>query len=521
MFTKVADLFRQHYKLAWFVILANAALALTKTVLDPLVMKWLVDDALGQKNLDLFLLLVGVAIGVGICFRLSSYVVHMLRQKLINAITRSKTQAMVSSFFGLPYSKIAERGEGYFISRVYDEPAKLADRGTRLSIAMFENVVCFIGAFAICIYLSWEVTLALLLIVPVLFGLSRKFGRKIYRQSEREGENEALFRGDMVRCLETFKLSNLFGLSGTATASAIRVLDNYLDSNLERNKTSEIYQTWSNIFLSLAESMVLLIAASAVFLGSMTVGGLLAYMSGFWKMMNALVSLIDKTPEVSNLFAYADRLDEFRAQQVNPERNEHRHVQLAGADIGYGDKTIVRNLDLDIATGEKVLLLGQNGTGKTTVLNALAGFLPALNSKVFIPSQNNVSALLPPLNFFRGTLAEHLRLEQLNAEQLKQVNAMLIDFNLFDKLDRDPHDFSEGEKRKAMIALALIKPAELYLFDEPLAAVDIESKHSIMCWIQRMTTGKTLLMVLHGDEEFHPQFDRVIQLNPVAMTMVA
>jgi ABC-type Mn2+/Zn2+ transport system ATPase subunit len=147
--------------------------------------------------------------------------------------------------------------------------------------------------------------------------------------------------------------------------------------------------------------------------------------------------------------------------------------------------------------------------------------LPALNSKVFIPSQNNVSALLPPLNFFRGTLAEHLRLEQLNAEQLKQVNAMLIDFNLFDKLDRDPHDFSEGEKRKAMIALALIKPAELYLFDEPLAAVDIESKHSIMCWIQRMTTGKTLLMVLHGDEEFHPQFDRVIQLNPVAMTMVA
>lgn len=512
MISKLLSLFKEHKHLAFFVIFFNALLALVKTVVDPIIMKILVDEALGEKNLELFLIIIVAAITLSISVRVGLYFLNIMKQKLINSISKNKTKKLVYSYFDTPYEKVSEQGEGYYISRVYDEPSKVAEKGTRLAISLFEKIISLIGAMAICLYLSWEVTLGLLIIVPVLFSLSRKYNRKIFTQSETEGENEASFREDMIRCLETYKLSNLFSLKDRVTNSAMKVMDRYLDSAYERNKTSEKYQTISNIFLSLAESIVLIIAATAVFFGSMTVGGLLAYMSGFWKMMNSIVSLTDLLPELSNLMAFVKRIDKLEESREVKEKNLVTDIVLKDAKVGYLDQPVIDGLNINIEHGTKVLIQGDNGCGKSTLLHALSGFIKT-SGEAKIPDQSRVSALLAPLKFFNGTLSEHLQLSALTQKQRSFVESMLVDFGLIDKLDDYPANFSEGEKRKAQIAICLAKDAQLYIFDEPLAAIDVNSKDTVMNWIKKRTLGNTLIMVLHGDEQFYNDFDSVIDLN--------
>ena len=113
------------------------------------------------------------------------------------------------------------------------------------------------------------------------------------------------------------------------------------------------------------------IAAAAVFIGSITVGALMGYMSGFWKMMNSITRVIDRIPEFANLTAYINRTEDFAATARPNVHNDIAHVRLQAADIGFADP-VIQQLDLDIQQGEHVLLLGQNGCGKTTLLHTLA-----------------------------------------------------------------------------------------------------------------------------------------------------
>jgi ABC-type multidrug transport system fused ATPase/permease subunit len=512
MISKLWGLFAEHKKLAITVILVNAFVGLAKTVVDPLVMKILVDDALGQKDLDLFLITIAVVVFLSISLRTTMFYVDVAKRKLINMITQSKTRELMTRYFNMPYKEVAEKGEGYFISRVYDEPAQVSEKGTHLAVGLFQNVISFIGAFGICIYLSWEVTLTLLFIVPILFVLSRRYSGRIYDQSEQEGEHHAEFRDDMIRCLETYKLSNLFALRNRVTDSVIGVMGTFLNTTYERNRTSQVYQTLSNIFLSMAESVVLVVAAAAVFLGTMTVGGLLAYMSGFWKMMNALVALIDKVPEISNLLAYFNRVDKFGSDCQPKAKNDICHVNLEQVGLGYSNDKILENFDFKMQQGERLLIQGGNGSGKSTLLHGISGFLE-FDGVHELPDQHRISALLSPMNFFKGSLAEHLELDTRSAVKRSVIENMLFDFGLIDKLHRDPIGFSEGEKRKAQIAICLAKEADLYIFDEPLVAVDVSSKEIVMGWIKRITQGKSVLAVLHGDERYYKMFDRQVSLD--------
>ncbi|NRQ44371.1 ABC transporter ATP-binding protein [Rheinheimera sp. YQF-2] len=512
MLKKLVNLFQRHKKLAWFVILANALIALTKTVVDPIVLKLMVDDALTNKNMDLFLILVILSVFLSVGLRTGLYFIAIYKQKLINKMTSDKTGEMLGVYFQLPYQKVNEKGEGYYISRVYDEPAKVSQQVVGLSVSVFEAMLSLVGALAICIYLSWEVTFALLIIVPVLFALSRKYGSKIVRLSELEGETQASFREDMIRCLETYKLSRIFSLQQRVSQSALRVLGTHLDSNYERNKTSQAYQTLSNIFLSLAESAVLVIAALAVFFGSMTVGGLLAYMSGFWKMMNSIVGLVEQFPKLAHLSAFVDRINSLKDDAEKPLTSVANNVVLQHAAIGYGAEHILKDVSFQVDKGERCLIQGGNGSGKSTLLHAISGFIP-LNAESHIPDQSRVSALLAPLTFFKGSLREHLKFDELEPSAQMQLECILKDFDLLDKLDDDPQHFSEGQKRKAQVALSLAKEADVYIFDEPLAAVDTNSKDIIMGWINRCTQNKTVFMVLHGDEKYHRDFNRHLALS--------
>lgn len=266
----------------------------------------------------------------------------------------------------------------------------------------------------------------------------------------------------------------------------------------------------------MAESAVLIIAAVDVFFGYMTVGGMLAYMAGFWKLMYGAAGLVEQLPDFARARGYITRLREFEAEaRLNVAAVSSHAVELRKISFGYTDQLLFDQLDLSIAAGERTLLLGRNGSGKTTLGLILSGYLTtdSPHGAINLPSPQRVSAMLSPLSFFLGTLREHLQWNALSTEDRVLAETMLTDFHLTDKLDSDPQSFSEGEKRKAYLIMCLLKDADLYVLDEPLMAVDENSKNLVMDWIFHRSEGRMLLVIMHGDLQFHGRFQRVIELS--------
>jgi ATP-binding cassette subfamily B protein len=162
---------------------------------------------------------------------------------------------------------------------------------------------------------------------------------------------------------------------------------------------------------------------------------------------------------------------------------------------------------LSIKNGEKILIVGPNGSGKTTLMHIICGFLDA-EGEVKLPKLERISALLPSAGFIPGSLKDNINYENLTPQKRALFNKLTKELNLYNKIENDPLLLSEGEKKKFHIIMTLMKEADFYIFDEPLANVDVDSKDKIMNIIFELTKNKTLLIVLHDNEKFKNNFEK-------------
>src|SRR5690606_25627785 len=141
------------------------------------------------------------------------------------------------------------------------------------------------------------------------------------------------------------------------------------------------------------------------------------------------------------------------------------------------------------------------------------GFLAPQAGRAALPARRRMSCLLLPFGFIAGTLKDNADYARLDRQRRRRFADLAARLGLEDELDRDPASLSEGEKKKFQTILTLLKDADFYVSDEPLANVDTGSRDAVMDVIFEHTRGKALLVVMHGDERFGSRFDRELVLE--------
>jgi multiple sugar transport system ATP-binding protein len=195
-------------------------------------------------------------------------------------------------------------------------------------------------------------------------------------------------------------------------------------------------------------------------------------------------------------------------------------LRLAGVRKHFGSQTAVSGLELDIASGEFVVLLGPSGAGKTTTLRLVAGLEKPDAGEVWIDGRN-VTALAPALRdvtfvFQQYSLYPHLNvydnlafplrspLRKISEEQVKakvlEVARML---RMEDKLQSPATKLSGGQMQRVAIGRALVRNPAVYLMDEPLSSLDAKLRNDLRLELKRIQqdTGATMLYVTHDQVE--------------------
>lgn len=197
-----------------------------------------------------------------------------------------------------------------------------------------------------------------------------------------------------------------------------------------------------------------------------------------------------------------------------------RDVQFAYPRAGRNPLTVLRGVDLAVAPGEMVALLGANGSGKTTLLRLLSGALPADRGMVEVAGRpvaawtraalaRRVAVLPQQLDLPDGFRAAELvemgrapharRLFGSTADDERAITRALADADALDLADRHPHELSGGERQRVLVAMALAQEPELLLLDEPTLHMDLAHQVALLRAMRRLQAerGLTVLAVLH------------------------
>lgn len=485
------------------------------TLLNPLFLKYVFDEGVIKKDFHLFIIMSVGFVVIATAWRFFNLFYSLRLQSLKNKILKDITSSMLSKYYRLPYTVVINRDTGYYTSRIYDEPLTSSGAILDLMIDIANAAVSFIVSFCLIAFLSFKSTVILMFSVPFLMFVANRYSVDIKRHSQDEKENEGKLRGFITKALQSYRNVNIFGLVDKVFIHLNLYFDRYISSSFARFKNTCAHNTYGNIFISYGELLVIIVCGYEILRGRMTFGGFMAFMNAFWIAVNGMRSLIQKVPDVSKNNAIIQRMREFESLPENvalPVSVDGRIV-FEKVHFKYSDRKVLSDLSFSIEKNEKVMISGKNGSGKSTIANILCGFLSPSNGDRKTLNLSKISACISPYHFIPDSVKDNLNYDNLDEKQKKYLNTLLNDFDLMTSFEKNPEELSAGQKKKVELIMGLMKDADLYLFDEPLANVDVDSKIKIMEHIFDRAKDKTLIVIMHGDEEFQNRFDKIISLS--------
>ena len=196
--------------------------------------------------------------------------------------------------------------------------------------------------------------------------------------------------------------------------------------------------------------------------------------------------------------------------------NNNHLISIQNLTVGYNNQSVLENLCLNIDQGEFIAIVGKSGTGKTTLLNSIAGFIKH-SGKIEMPKsigfcfQNNSL-------FYWMTIKENIAfgLDEFNDNEKKAiVNDILNKIDLVEFQNKYPTELSGGQQQRVAFGRALANKPKILLLDEPFSSLDIYTRDQMIVWVLNIISNMdiTIIMVTHYLDEALVLADRIIILK--------
>lgn len=201
-------------------------------------------------------------------------------------------------------------------------------------------------------------------------------------------------------------------------------------------------------------------------------------------------------------------------------------LELVNLNKSFGNTQVLKGLNIEIARGEFITILGSSGCGKTTMLRIIAGLEEPDSGKVLLngnditslePNKRNVNtvfqsyALFPNMNVEKN-IAYGLKIKGISKNQIKERVAQMLKMVQLEGFEkRNPNELSGGQRQRVAIARAVINQPDVLLLDEPLGALDLKLRRQMQLELKRFQKklGITFIYITHDQEEAINMSDRI------------
>lgn len=483
----------------------------------PAALGWLVDGVTrGGATPATVLLVAGVMACATTAAALCMALTVRLATRVYETVLADLRERLVARTMALPQDVVERAGTGDLIARTSDDVAKIADGAPQIIPALtgaFFVIVVTVGGMST---LDWRYGVLLLALVPVYVLAVRWYlstAPRVYQAERSAMSGRAQHLLESLRGSETVRG---FGLGEQRHRTVVNASWTVVGHTLRASTVQNMFLARMHLAEFLGMTGILLIGFWLIGTGHSTIGSATTAMLLFLRLFGPINQLLFVIDELQSALASLTRIvgvivipttgPAERGYEGAAAREERTEVRLTNVTFDYpnGHRALDR-LDLTIATGEHLAVVGASGAGKTTLAGVIAGIhTPQLGSVVVVP---DLALITQDTHVFEGSLRENLTLAAPGADDEEIAAALhavgagalpeLLPHGLDSIVGTTGHPLTTAQTQQLAIARVILADPELAVFDEATAEAGSAQSHVLDQAAEAALTGRTALVIAH------------------------
>ncbi|WP_461243868.1 ABC transporter ATP-binding protein [Secundilactobacillus muriivasis] len=525
----------------WLLILNVLALTVI-TLLQfvvPQIEQYIIDKIIPQQNYTGLLWAIGglllTALVLGLFNYLSTYYMSVMSQNAITALRNQLYQYLLK----LDTTFFESSKTGDLMTRLTSDINNLQSLISANMLNMVGNLFTFVGVLALIVYINWQMALAVSLTFPLMFLVYRVFRFRIRSAFLHARQSQARMSNQMQQTLTQIDLIKSFNSEQTEAGRFEKLADTNRNDMITAGRNQAIFSPLIDSLNYLGIAIVLLLGAYFIMKGHLTVGALVAYLSyvgmvqspiqSFTRLLNQLQqasvsygriqSVLDVTPTIVNV------------AEPKPFPTLKTGIQLDNVTFTYpttrgkDDPAVTLNdVSFQIPYGQTTALVGQSGSGKTTITRLIDRFYDLDSGQITFDGvpvtqidlsdlRQHIAIVSQDIFILDGSIRDNVLYGRPEAtdDDIWQVLTLadLAEFvrQLPDQLDTQVGErgvkLSGGQKQRLSIARALLKDAPVIILDEATASLDNQSEKAIQHALNNLLQSRTSLVIAHRLSTIH------------------
>ena len=513
------------------VVSLTLGFAILTTLLDlipPWIIKVIIDELVDGKKTSLINWVVVGLIGVYFLRNFLNYQRIMFNNRLEQDVVFDMRSNVYKALNQLSINFFENRSTGELMSRINDD----VNYVERIFIDGVEQVVTAVltltGITVILFYLHWKLALVALLPIPLLIWGASIYTKKAHSLYHKVRESAAKMNSRLQDSISGIREIFAFNRQSHEISRFEKKSREYCNSNLKVMSLWAIYSPAMMFLGSLGTALILLYGTELIRNDEITIGSLVAfigYLALFYTPINQLHSV---NHMLQHALASGERIFEIIDRQPDvkeipnaflPTTNMRGEIEFQEVTFAYTqNKPVIKNLSLNISSGNKIALVGHTGSGKSTLIKLLLRFYDTDLGKITIDNHNikelKISYLREQIGLvsqdpylFNGTVAENILYGNVEANH-EQMRKAAIAAHADDFVKGLPEEYdtrigergvklSGGEKHRIAIARTLLKDPPILILDEATASVDTETELKIKEALSSLMARRTTILIAH------------------------
>ncbi len=426
----------------------------------------------------------------------------------------------------LPMAFFDRQKTGHLISRITNDVTNLRGAVVGGLASVIRNGLMTIIAIAIIFYTSWQLSLLTIILVPVNIALIAVISRKLRKGSRRAQERMADMTAILQETISGVRVVKAFGMERFEQIKFGDFNRMYFGEYTKMRRIADLASPMSETLGIIAAVVILWYGGRLVVEQQLAPASLMMFIGAMLWVVNPIKALSKLNSLIQEGLVCAERVFEILDIKTEAEISGNETIEGVSEAIRYedvkfsydGETPVLEDVELTIARGEVVALVGASGSGKSTLADLLPRFYEPGSGKITIDGRDISNITISSLRSLMGIVTQETIL--FNDSVFNNIAYGLSDYPKEDVIiaarAANAHEFIEampkgydtiigdrgvqlsgGQRQRLAIARALLKNPQILILDEATSSLDVESESLVQEAIDRLVRGRTTLVIAH------------------------
>jgi len=528
---QLGDLFTYTKPYRWWLTAAIVGVTVASALglVFPLIMGGLVDTAIGEDGSTdelnrIAILLLGVFLAQALFNYLRSYSLAVVGEGVVADLRKSVYARIVQ----LPVPFFDKRRTGEITSRLTSDASVIQTTVSSAVAQALAQGITLIGGVTLMIILSPTLSLTVLVFLPIAIIAAAFFGRRLNRISTAFQDEIAAANAFADESIASIRVVKWFTAEDDSTERYDQAIRKSYEVALRRARLRALLVPSVTFVAFGTLAVVLWVGGRQVLAGTMTAGQLVSFLLYTLTVAGAIGTFTGLYSQLQEALGASLRIFELLGEPLEihdpakPQSPDVREgsVELEHVSFSYSgrDTGVLHEIDLTVAPGELVALVGPSGSGKSTITELIPRFYDVTEGRVLVDGvdvrlqeldelRQQMAAVPQEVQLFSGTISENLRVSKPDATEDELIEAATA-ANAHDFISEFPESYetvvgergirlSGGQRQRVAIARALLADPRILILDEATSSLDAESEGLVQEALDRLMVGRTTLVIAH------------------------